>query len=158
MSILQADGTLLQRECPLIADETIRPDGPHAISLNRWQAEPSAPLPHALAIPNNVDVQTLDLPWADLPEIWLEFPSFVEGRAYSQARLLRTRQNYSGLLMARGDVLLDQLYYMRRCGFDAFELRDDQPVDACKAALQQFSDAYVSASNARDGIIARRIA
>lgn len=158
MSILRTDGSLLERDCPLIDDEAPRPDGLHAISLARWQAETGAPAPHAITVSNDVDVQAVDMPWNDLAEIWLDFPSFVEGQAYSQARLLRSRLGYEGMLLARGDVMLDQLYYMRRCGMDAFALRSDQSLDACRAALSQFSDAYVSAANQRDGILARRIA
>lgn len=158
MSILRADGSLLARDCPLIDDDTPRPDAAHAISLTRWQDESGTPPPHALAISNDVDVLSLDLPWGEIDEIWLEFPNFVFGQAYSQARLLRTRMAYDGLLLARGDVLLDQLYYMLRCGFDAFELRSDQNLDACRKALAQFSSAYVSASNQRDGVLTRRIA
>lgn len=158
MTILRADGSVLERECPLIADEAERPDRPHAISLSRWLADQAAGVPHALVIPNDADVQTLNLPWGELAEIWLEFPSFVEGQAYSQARLLRTRFSFGGLLLARGDVLLDQLYYMQRCGFDAFDLREDQDTDACAKALSQFSAAYVSGSNRSDGILALRTA
>lgn len=158
MSILRADGSLLERDCPLIDDDALRPDSPHAISLTRWLDDPTGQPPHALAVPNDADVLTLDLPWDQIEEIWLEFPNFVFGQAYSQARLLRTRVGYSGLLLARGDVLLDQLYYMLRCGFGAFELRADQNLDACRKALQQFSAAYVSASNRGDGVLARRTA
>lgn len=158
MSILRTDGTLLDRQCPSVSDDSQRPDGPHAISLARWQSDPSAAPPYAMTVPNDVDVMTLDLPWEQIKEIWLEFPNFVLGQAYSQARLLKTRIGYPGMLLARGDVLLDQLYYMRRCGFDAFELRDDQDVVACQKALQQFSSAYVSASNQRDGILTLRTA
>ena len=158
MTILLADGTVLERDCPLIEDDAPQPDTAHAITLARYQAEAGGPTPHALSVGNDADVQTLELPWASFKEVWLEFPSFVEGQAYSQARLLRTRLEYRGLLLAHGDVLLDQLFYMRRCGFDAFALRDDQSVTACRAALKQFSDAYVSAANQNDGILARRIA
>ena len=53
----------------------------------------------------------------------LEFPKFTDGRAYSQARLLRERYGYRGEIRAVGDVLRDQLRFMARSGFDAFELR-----------------------------------
>lgn len=53
----------------------------------------------------------------------LNFPVFTDGRHYSSARLLRERYGYKGEVRAIGDVLRDQLFYMRRCGFDAFAIR-----------------------------------
>lgn len=74
-----------------------------------------------------------DLP--TLPVIVLRFPVFTDGRAYSQARLLRQRHGFQGELRAVGDVLRDQLAAMARCGFDAFLLRADQSPEAALAAL-----------------------
>lgn len=72
---------------------------------------------------------------ATLPVIALSFPVFTDGRAYSQARLLRQRHGFQGELRAIGDVLTDQLAAMARCGFDAFLLRADQAAGAALAAL-----------------------
>jgi uncharacterized protein (DUF934 family) len=58
--------------------------------------------------------------------IALNFPAFTDGRHYSSARLLRDRYGYKGEMRAIGDVLRDQLFYMRRCGFDAFAVRPDR--------------------------------
>ena len=74
--------------------------------------------------------------------IALNFPVFSDGRAYSSARELRSNFMYKGELRAIGDVLRDQLYYMARCGFDAFALRDDQDIDAALAAFDDFHDGY----------------
>lgn len=54
--------------------------------------------------------------------IILDFPSFADGRAYSKARLLRDKYGYKGELRAAGDVLIDQVAFMRRCGFDSFDI------------------------------------
>ena len=74
---------------------------------------------------------------ADLPNfeiIALQFPSFRDGRAYSQARNLRQHHNYQGELRATGNVLRDQLMYMERVGFDSFEIDTKQDIhDALKA-------------------------
>jgi len=81
----------------------------------------------------------------DLPRIELiavQFARFTDGRGYSIARLLRGRFGYQGELRAVGDVLLDQLYYMKRVGFDAFALRDDQDPLAAAAALSAFTTGY----------------
>ncbi|MFN2332371.1 MAG: DUF934 domain-containing protein [Halomonas sp.] len=64
------------------------------------------------------------LPQLDL--VALEFPRFTDGRPYSHARLLRTRLGYRGELRAVGDVRRDQIDFMRRCGFDTFELAEGQ--------------------------------
>lgn len=81
----------------------------------------------------------------DLPRfaaIAIEFPKFTDGRGYSIARLLRERFAYRGSLIAVGDVLRDQLFYMLRCGFDAFVLRHQDLVDDALTAFGDFSDGY----------------
>jgi len=79
--------------------------------------------------------------------IALNFPVFTDGRHYSSARLLRERYGYKGEIRAIGDVLRDQLFYMRRCGFDAFAVRPDRdPYDALES-LKDFSVTYQSAAD-----------
>lgn len=77
-----------------------------------------------------------------IPLIALNFPEFKDGRPFSSARELRQRMNYTGEIRAIGDVLRDQLFFMRRCGFNAFVLREDQDMDAALAAFNDFHDAY----------------
>ena len=81
-----------------------------------------------------------DLPRLEL--IAVNFPRFSDGRGYSIARLLRGRHGYKGELRAVGDILLDQLFYLMRVGFDAYALRDDQDPLAAGAALRAFSASY----------------
>lgn len=77
----------------------------------------------------------------------LDFPSFTDGRHFSSAHLLRERYAYSGEVRAIGDVMRDQLYYLQRCGFDAFAVRQDRcPYDALKG-LTDFSVCYQSAAD-----------
>jgi uncharacterized protein (DUF934 family) len=79
------------------------------------------------------------LPWlAELPLIAIHFPVFTDGRGYSLAQLLR-RHGYGGELRAVGDVLRDQIYFLHRCGFDAFRLREDQPLEEALAAFRDYS-------------------
>ncbi|MCQ4347107.1 DUF934 domain-containing protein [Pseudomonas stutzeri] len=74
--------------------------------------------------------------------IALDFPAFTDGRHFSSARLLRERYGYTGEIRAIGDVLRDQLFFMQRCGFDAFAVRPDRdPYDALKG-LSDFSVTY----------------
>lgn len=88
--------------------------------------------------------------------IALNFPSFTDGRHSSTAYLLRTRYGYQGEVRAIGDVLRDQLFALRRCGFDAFALREDKdPLEALKA-FEDFSDAYQASSDQPQPLFRRR--
>ncbi len=78
----------------------------------------------------------------ELSVIGLNFPVFSDGRAFSSARELREKFDYRGEIRAMGDVLRDQLFYMARCGFDAFALRDDQDPAECLSAFDDFRDGY----------------
>ena len=89
--------------------------------------------------------------------ITIAFPSFTDGRGYSSGRLVRERLGFQGELRAVGEVLIDQLYYMARCGFSTFALRDDQALDAAARALRTFSDNY-QATFERAPLFARRSA
>lgn len=82
-------------------------------------------------------------PWLpQLPLVAVDFPKFTDGRGYSVAYLLRSRFGYRGELRAIGDVLPDQLFFMRRVGFDAFAVRPDKDVRQALRSLQPFSDVY----------------
>jgi len=116
------------------------------VPLPLWLASREAfeakPIRLGILLEPNDDPQDLvpDLPRIEL--IAVKFVRFTDGRGYSIARLLRGRYGYHGELRAVGDVLLDQLYYMKRVGFDAFALRDDQDPLAAKAALSAFTTGY----------------
>ena len=74
--------------------------------------------------------------------IGVQFPKFTDGRGYSTAVLLRTRLGWRGELRAVGDVLQDQLYALRRVGFDSFALRSGRDPQAALAGFTPFSGAY----------------
>lgn len=80
-----------------------------------------------------------------LPLIAVNFPRFVDGRGYSFATLLRQRYGYTGELRAIGDVLHDQLFYMKRCGFDAYAVRADKSIEDALRGLNDFSETYQAA-------------
>jgi len=79
---------------------------------------------------------------ARLALIAVDFPAFKDGRGFSTASLLRTRYGFRGDLRAIGDVLIDQLFYLRRVGFSTFALRADQDPASAVAALRTFTDVY----------------
>ncbi len=77
-----------------------------------------------------------------LPLIAINFTAFANGRGYSLARLIKERTKFKGQLRAVGDVLLDQLYYMKRCGFDSFLLKDGLSAEKALNYFSTFSDPY----------------
>jgi uncharacterized protein (DUF934 family) len=82
-------------------------------------------------------------PWLPaLQLIAVDFPRFTDGRGFSIAYLLRSRLGYRGELRAIGDVLADQLFFMRRVGFDSFAVRADKDIHQALAMLKPFSDVY----------------
>ena len=90
--------------------------------------------------------------------IAINFPAFTDGRGFSYARLLRERFGYKGELRAIGDVLQDQLFFMQRCGFDAYVIRADRDPEAALAGLDDFTVAYQSGVDQRQPLFRRRLA
>lgn len=88
----------------------------------------------------------------------VNFPKFTDGRSYSSARLLRERYGYRGEIRAIGDVLFDQLFYMKRCGISAFALRADQNIEKALAGFATFSETYQAAVDQPQPLFRRRAA
>jgi uncharacterized protein (DUF934 family) len=102
---------------------------------------PNMDLPAGVLRPqNDLDARELDL--TGVERIELSFPKFVDGRAYSQAFVLRRRLGFKGDIRAIGDVLVDQVEQMQRCGFSSAVLRADQSLDTAKRQLQRYQDFY----------------
>lgn len=95
-----------------------------------------------LFIPNDADVEAYAelIKKADL--IQLELPAFTDGRAYSQARLLREELEFEGELRVKGDVLVDQAAYLKRCGFDSFDFEGEFDSQVWQKALSIMSTGY----------------
>jgi uncharacterized protein (DUF934 family) len=95
---------------------------------------------NTLKIANDAEVadQALD----GITSIELHFPKFTDGRAYSQATALRRRKGFTGDIRATGDVLVDQLLQMQRCGFSSAVLREDQSLDIAMAQFAQYGGFY----------------
>lgn len=93
-----------------------------------------------LELSNDADPGTLALDGVD--RIDLSFPKFTDGRAFSQAFLLRRRLGFKGEIRATGDVLIDQLVHMQRTGFDAAVLREDQNLAFAQAQFDRYSSFY----------------
>ncbi len=130
------------------------------VPLARWRAERAALLASAAAVgvllPNTEDVEAVYPLLADRPLIALQFPTFADGRALTQAVLLRNRLGYTGELRALGDVVRDLAFWLARCGFDALVPRPDQDLQACRQALDEILVAYQPAADAHDPVWVRR--
>lgn len=98
------------------------------------------PGPAPLRLDNTSDPRTLSLD--GVSAIALHFPKFSDGRAFTQAHWLRRRLGFSGALIATGEVLIDQLQQMQRCGFSHAVLRADQDLTAAQRLLELFSGFY----------------
>ena len=130
-----------------IDDDTPLPaEGQVIVSLKRWQSERQLlierqePLGIRLKSAEGAEKIADDLAHFDL--IALEFPIFKDGRAYSTARLLRERYHYKGELRAVGEVLRDQLQFMLRCGFDAFEYAGKTAPEEAISAFTEMDKFY----------------
>jgi len=88
--------------------------------------------------------------------IAIDFPKFTDGRGYSAARLLRERYGYQGEIRAIGDVLRDQLFFMKRCGFDAFAVKSGKDIEDALAGLRDFSETYQGAVDQPQPLFRRR--
>lgn len=109
-------------------------------------------------VPNDSAVERLEPDLPRLALIALQFPKWVDGRAYSQARLLRSRLRYRGEVRATGEVLVDMLPLLHRTGFDAVQLRGDQSLESGQRALRFFADHYQGDVKETHPLFARRVA
>ncbi len=102
-----------------------------------------------LVLANTEDVLKLGDRLEGVKLVVLEFPKFTDGRAYTQARLLRERLGYAGELRATGAVYIDQLPFLLRCGFDSFASTQKGFAQALTKARQVFSVVYQPVGDGR---------
>src|SRR6187551_1829243 len=136
-------------------------DGDILISAQRFLADPDAllrrPGKTGVIWPNNRAVDDLVPHLGRLAAVALVFPTFRDGRAYSQARLLRERHEFRGELRATGQVLRDQLLFLHRAGFDAFEVSKEKDTAAFREALQRYSVFYQPTGDGRPNALGARL-
>jgi len=104
------------------------------------QFQPAEPEARRLVLANDADPRQAELAGIDTVE--LQFPRFVDGRAFSQAFLLRRRLGFAGQIRATGDVLIDQLLQMQRSGFSQAVLRADQDIEHGQRLLAHYEGFY----------------
>ncbi len=95
---------------------------------------------NVIELANDADPRTLNLDGVE--RIDLNFPKFTDGRAFSQAFLLRRRLGFKGEIRATGDVLIDQLVQLQRSGFDVAVLREDQNLEFAQRQFDRFQAFY----------------
>ena len=98
--------------------------------------------PTVLQLPNDADPLAIEVCLDDVERIDLDFPKFTDGRAYSQAFLLRRRLGFKGDIRATGDVLIDQLVQMQRTGFSSAVLREGVDASAAQRQFDRFAAFY----------------
>ncbi len=138
---------------PLFSEEGL-PASYVALPFAEWQLRPEWP---AVSLANTDPVEDLTPHVGRLRLIVLDFPKFSDGRAYSQARLLRGRLGYRGELRATGGVLQDQIGFMLRCGFDSFESEQKGFGEALAKARTLFSVVYQPAEDDQIPAALRRL-
>ena len=159
---LVKNGKITGDEFVHVADDAEIPgDGAILMSAARFLVDPEALSRRAgktgVIWPNNRDIDDL-VPYLDrLAVVALVFPTFRDGRAYSQARLLRERHNYRGELRATGQVLRDQFLFMLRAGFDAFEVKKQNDAEAFANTVRRYSVFYQPTGDGRMTALHRRM-
>lgn len=156
-------GELVEDNWTLIEDARTEIEsgaGKVIVTLARWRGEREALLAaHAavgVLVPNTADIEAVFAEIADRGLIVLQFPAFTDGRALSQAVVLRKRLGFKGELRAVGDVIRDLVFWLGRCGFDSIVPRKDQSLEGCRAALREFTVAYQAAADEHTPVWVRR--
>jgi uncharacterized protein (DUF934 family) len=130
------------------------------VTLARWMAARETLLAAHTAVgvlvPNTADIEAVFPEIQDRPLIALQFPVFSDGRALSQAVVLRKRLGFKGELRAVGDVIRDLVFWLGRCGFDSIVPRQDQSLEGCRAALTELTVAYQGAADGHSPVWIRR--
>ncbi|SFM56107.1 DUF934 domain-containing protein [Marinobacter zhejiangensis] len=156
-SINADNWTVVARPAP--GDSLDLPEGPVLIPMDLWiagQEHFSGRTDVGVWLESHDEPEALDGLVNELPVIAVNFPKFSDGRGYSIGRLLRERFGYQNELRAIGDVLLDQLQFMKRCGFDAYALREDKDASKAAACLNFFSNSYQAATDTDVPLFRRR--
>ncbi len=156
MSKLIKSGAYAQDVYAPVGDDAPLPEGAVIVSLGRFKKDREALL--ARNTPVGIRLQSSENPELLGPDvnhfalIALEFPKFRDGRAFSWARMLRTRLGYTGEIRAVGDFLYDQVNYQHRVGFDAWEVPDHFTLEMFNRALTEMTNVYQPSSDGRKTI------
>lgn len=135
------------------------PQGKLLVPLAQWLELKNAPAEGQTLAPwidSEEEVEPVAAELLSAPLIAVHFPTFMDGRGFSTARLLRERFGYQGELRAVGYVIQDQLFFLKRCGFDAFDLREGTDLEAALASLNDFTVTYQAATDNPEPLFRKR--
>jgi uncharacterized protein (DUF934 family) len=161
-AILRA-GEIVADDWAVVEDgrtELVAGGGKVIVTLARWRLEREALVAEHAAVgvlvPNTADIEAVFGEIADRPLIALQFPTFTDGRALSQAVVLRKRLGYRGELRAVGDIIRDLVFWLGRCGFESIVPRKDQSLEGCRGALREIDVAYQAGADGQMPVWVRR--
>lgn len=156
MTKLIKSGAYAQDIFAPVADDAALPEGAVIVSLARFQKDREALLarntPIGIKLQASENPETLGQDVNHFSLIALEFPKFRDGRAFSWARMLRTRLGFTGEIRAVGEFLYDQVNYQRRVGFDAWEVPDHFTIEMFTKALSEMTNVYQPSTDGRKTI------
>ena len=161
MQLVKRGYAVEDRFVRLLDDGPVPEEAPVLVPAARFLADTtdfiSRVAPTGIVWPNNRKVSELAPHLDRLALVALVFPSFRDGRAYSQARQLRERHGFRGELRATGDVLRDQFLFLLRAGFDAFEVKKASDAAAFTEAVERYSVFYQLAGDGRPAALRQRL-
>lgn len=145
------NGAEIANDWTYVADGEALPEtGRFSVSLGRFlalkQGQENGPLPDGVRLSPADKAEDLEPYLSELSLIEIDFPRYTDGRGYSHAQLLRRRYQYAGELRAVGHVLRDQIFYMHRSGFDAYETARAGLSEVLEA-LNEYSVVYQPAAD-----------
>lgn len=136
------------------------PNGDILLSYQQWQNFAEQLSNHngsiGVWLEGHAEIEQIIEPLLNLPLIAINFPKFADGRGFSAARLIRERYNYSGELRAIGGFIRDQLYLLKRCGFNAFQFSDENELSDAAESLKDFSENYQVSVDQENPLFRRR--
>lgn len=141
-----------------ITEATQLPEGDLILPLTVFKALSTELKSRKIAVWLNSDEAPQELAGAEqsLALIAINFPAFADGRGYSYAHTLREQLGFTGDLRAIGDILKDQLSYLKRVGFTSFAMRDDQNIEEALGHLNDFNTPYQAAVDRKTPLFAQR--
>jgi len=139
-----------------VGDEAALPEGPVMVSLARFEKEREALLarntPVGVLLQSEQSPEKLGADVTRLSLVALDFPKFRDGRAFSWARMLRTRLGFTGEIRAVGEFLYDQINYQHRVGFDAWLVPDTFRLEDFTSALAEMTNVYQPSADGKKTI------
>ena len=156
------NGAIVTDSYQVVVEAGSLPNNDIIVSLDIWLNQKEAGLAHAykkgvMLKPDQHPEAIIDS-LNQLDIIALDFPAFADGRGYSYAVLLRQRYGFTGELRATGDIFKDNLFYLKRCGFDSFAVRADKDLQVALQGLTDFSESYQASIDESQPLYRRRLA